>query len=231
MSKSKVRESKKLHYGKYLYKLKIYTQLSSIFRTELQRDGMFGYAKSKIKEMSLPSSSFTIKKRFKYEKSVSNDELKEAIEIIKILEVENENYLLRCEFNNLIIYTSNEGLLEKFDKSSIFVNEFYKPAPECVDFLTQNQNVIIINQPTDYPYKITFGRKKASIELGTWIEKNLDKVKAGTLLLHNLKNGSRWIQGQYIYVKNEKIVLLVKMMAGDNISRIDKMVYKSDIDK
>jgi len=41
----------------------------------------------------------------------------------------------------------------------------------------------------------------------------------------------RWIQGTYMYVRNEHVVMLVQMIVGDNITRIDKLIYKANIDK
>ena len=48
--------------------------------------------------------------------------------------------------------------------------------------------------------------------------------------MENLRTRS-WIQGQYIYVRDENVIFLLQILVGDNISRIDKLVYKDDIDK
>jgi len=56
-----------------------------------------------------------------------------------------------------------------------------------------------------------------------WIEKNPDKVRAGSILLYNIENNIS-TNGQYIYVKDEKVMLLLELMLGQAIRRIDKLV-------
>ena len=49
--------------------------------------------------------------------------------------------------------------------------------------------------------------------------------------MKNLSNEYSYIQGQYIYVRDENVIFLLQLMIGDNISRIDKLVCKANIDK
>lgn len=37
------------------------------------------------------------------------------------------------------------------------------------------------------------------------------------------KNG--WVKGYYFYVRDSKSLFIAQMMVGDNIMRIDKLVY------
>ena len=60
---------------------------------------------------------------------------------------------------------------------------------------------------------------------------NLDKVQVGPTLMENLSKKSSYIQGQYMYARDENIVFLLQIMISDNISRIDKLVCKANIDK
>jgi len=137
---------------------------------------------------------------------------------------------LRCEHQTIIIYTNNLTTLTKLSKNIRTDDiELWEPSKEVVSFLVANANTIIIDKPTDFPYKITFGRKPGKAELADWIDNNSDKVKIGNILLENLRCETRWIQGQYFYVKDEKIIFLLKIMLGDNIGKIDKLVYKGDI--
>jgi DNA primase large subunit len=41
-------------------------------------------------------------------------------------------------------------------------------------------------------------------------------------------NSTAWIKGYYIYVSDEKLVLLLQMLIGNNIQRIDKLVSTAD---
>ena len=39
------------------------------------------------------------------------------------------------------------------------------------------------------------------------------------------------MNGRYIYITNDKVLILFKILAGECIQRIDKLVCASDIDK
>ena len=161
--------------------------------------------------------------------TISFQQLLDADRIYKSLRGATD-YLLRCEHQTIIIYTNNLTTLTKLSKNIRTDDiELWEPSKEVVSFLVANANTIIIDKPTDFPYKITFGRKPGKAELADWIDNNSDKVKIGNILLENLRCETRWIQGQYFYVKDEKIIFLLKIMLGDNIGKIDKLVYKGDI--
>lgn len=227
-----LRETKKLHYGKYLYKLKIYNQLAGIFRTELQRNGKLNFARTKLQEyLSRVKKGETVTKtRWRTEKIIRTEDILDA-NLIYLQLKNSKEYIVRCEYNTLIIYTNDRKLLlDIANKSKISMLELWEPDPSTIAFLQDQSNVILSDVPVYFPYKVTFGRKRPDSSLSTWIEKNRDKVQAGPIFMENLqKNNS--IQGQYLYARDEHIVFLLQMLAGDNIVRIDKLIYKGDIDK
>ena len=55
--------------------------------------------------------------------------------------------------------------------------------------------------------------------------KNITKVKAGDRLIKDLQQG-RDLKGKYLYVKDEKILTIVRLFLHNNIMRIDRLVYK-----
>lgn len=233
MPKLQLHETKKLHYGKYLYKLKLFNQLAGIFRTEQQRNGKLAHAKSKLHEyLQLHANGEPItKSRWRAAVVIPKEELLDANVVYNVLKT-HKDYIVRCEYSTLIIYSNNRTMLLKIvDKLSSSSPELWEPDPVTIGFLKSNQNIILVDTPTRYPYKLTFGRKKANPSLASWIDKNGDKAKAGPVLMENLRSGNSWIQGQYIYVRDENIIFLLQMLVGDNITRIDKLVYKADIDK
>lgn len=225
-------ETKKLHYGKYLYKLKIQNQLAGIFRTELQRNGKLNYARTKLHDYlaRLKRGELVTKSRWRSETIIKPDTIFDANAIY--LQLKNNNdYLLRCEYSTLIIYTNNRTLLlDIVAKLKTATSELWEPDPKTVEFLVNKSDIILTDSEVMFPFKITFGRKKANPSLATWIEKNGDKAQAGHICMNNIRNGN-YLQGQYIYVRDENIVLLLQMIIGDNIQRIDKLVYKGNIDK
>lgn len=233
MSNLKLHEAKRLHYGKYLYKLKTTNTLTSIFRTDLQRNGKLSYAEQRLKEFVQRNKSneiLTLRNRFSKATVIHSHEVDEAYHIYKCLKNAGE-YMIRCESRTLIIYTNDHDLLKKVS-SKLSVNvEIWEPAKSAIDFLTNNQNVILVNQEPKFPWKLTFGKKPGSKILADWIKKNSKNVSIGKVALDHHENEYRWIQGTYMYVRNEHVVMLVQMIVGDNITRIDKLIYKANIDK
>jgi|GEM_PF-2000315 hypothetical protein len=233
MTQLQLHETKKLHYGKYLYKLKLHNQLAGIFRTEQQRNGKLSLAKLKIQEylQQYTEGATLTKSRWRTEVVIPKEDLLDANVVYTILKT-HKDYIVRCEYSTLIIYTNNRSMLLKIvDKLTSSFPELWEPDPTTITFLKRNENIILVDNPTRYPYKLTFGRKKANPSLAAWIDKNGDKAKVGPVLMENLRSGNHWIQGQYIYVRDEHIIFLLQMLVGDNITRIDKLVYKADIDK
>lgn len=234
MNRLKLFESKKLHYKKYLYKLRVSNPLTGIFRTEIQKGKRLEYARSKLEDYLNKEKNGDPLTSTKYRTTVtiSSSDLHEAYEIYKILSNATDEYMLRCEYQALIVYTNNRSLLDKISKKITSRDvEIWEPDQNAVEFLKNNTNVIIVNKVPEFPYKITLGKKPGKPELANWIEKNSNKVQIGSVLLNNLKTSARWIQGQYFYVKDENVIFLMQIMIGDNIGRIDKLVYKADIDK
>lgn len=225
-------QTKKLHYGKYLYKIKIGTPISHIFQKNRQRDNELSFAKSMIDryrdDCNNTKRKISNKKiDFKITKNVVND-----AEVVYNNLIDSSDYIVRCEFMHLMIYTNSESLIDSISSSlSTERYDIWKPDVNTINLLKNSSNLIISNKKVDFPYKLTFGKKRSKSELGKWITKNKDKVKAGSTILLNLLSDNRYINGQYIYVKDEKVLLLIQMMIGDNISRIDKIIYKEDIDK
>lgn len=224
-------ESKKLHYRKYLYKLRINNDLSSIFRTEHQRVNKLSYARNRIDECqsNIKHGHAFIKRPFS-ESRISLEDLRDAKTIYKYL-LDSEDHLIRCEWNTLMIYTNNMALLSSIIKElKVGYVELWKPKKEYEEYLQNNINTIIVNKSPEFNYKVTFGRKKPSKELASWLENNASQVKATAHLIDAIRQYG-YIQGLYVYTKNEKTLLLLQMIASNNISRIDKLIYDATIDK
>lgn len=224
-------ETKKLHYGKYLYKVSIRSQLAHIFRTELQRKGTLAYASSELfkYEENYKAGKTLVKKSWRSEETVSVEDFLCCQKIYRFLK-NSKDYLVRCEYSTLNIYSNNKTFIQKFTTLDT-CTEYYEPDPATINFLTNNANVIVIDKPTNFPIKVTFGRKRAKKELGKWLIANTDKARVGPVLLDNCLEEARWIKGQYVFLRDEKVLFMIQLICGDNISRIDKLVYKEDIDK
>lgn len=224
---SQLNETIKLHYGKYLYKIKILNQLGSIFRTEFQRDGKLSYARKHLNEYNSELQQGKVVKRGRFTDTIiSKEELEDAAHIYKVLRY-GKNYLVRCEYNALIVYSNNLNFINKLKNGIKSHNcEIWAPLSENIDYLKQNKNIIIVDETPELKYKVTFGRKRSSPALADWLAANTDKSKAGSVFIRNCQ-AATWINGQYIYVRDDKVLLLINMLAGDNITKIEELVCRT----
>lgn len=225
-------ETKKLHYNKFLYKMQFRNALAGIFRTEWQRKGNLSYAALKLSEYkyALKNHSVLYKNRWGTKEEVPLSHYRDAQKLYRILRHQS-SYMIRCEYNTVNLYSNDLDFLENINKKISVDTIIWKPDTNNINFLLENKNVIIVDNEPEFMYKVTFGRKSGKKELAKWIANNRDKVVCGPRLYESLQNENRCIQSQYIFAKDEKVVLLLQMIVGDNITRIDKLVSKQNIDK
>lgn len=208
----------------------IATPIAGIFRTEFQRGGKLSYAAKHLNEYSKQAESGQIIRKSRWHRDVVDlEQLEDGYHIYKTLRYARD-YLIRCEMTTLIVYSNNLKFLDRLCKGldTPFV-ELWKPAKTSQEFLQSNKHVVIVNKPSEYKYKISFGRKKAKPELGKWLQANKDKSKAGNIFIKNCIE-ENYINGQYVFLRDDKVLFLVNIIAGDNITRIEQLVFKDDID-
>lgn len=225
----KLYETKKLHYNKYLYKLAVPNQCASYFRTEFQSDGQLGYARQKLDEVNryfVPGKDVVeIPWGWKFLDTIPVAHYYDAIEIFRHLKNKKTEYKVRCESNILILYSNDRKfLIELSNKLRHRFIEFWEPDPKNISLLNQNANIILVNNPPKYEYKVTMGGKKGSSSLAKWIDNNPKLAKIGDVALEECYNNG-YVKGYYFFVKDERSLTLVQMIVGNNIQRIDRMVY------
>jgi hypothetical protein len=225
----------KLHYGKYLYKLVLANRLNHIFRSELQKTGKLAFAKQeldKLTELHLSGKSI-YQQRFRTTVAIGEEHYFDAKVIYESL-IDMDEYKIRVDpYQSLAIYSNEkEPLVELSKKLTISAREFWEPDLETIKLLSGDPNIIISEQPVTLHYKVTLGRSRnnKTSELAGWLKNNKDKSKIGSLALSELEKDG-WVDGFYFFVRDEKVLMLVQMMVGATIRRVDKIVYKGDIDK
>lgn len=226
----KLYETKKLHYRKYLYRFTIYNQLASSFRTEYQKPGKLGLARQKIDELHqnwVPHRD-NIEHRWgpnsRFIDFIDVESYYDAIEIYRLL-YNNENYKVRVESQTLHIYSNDRQFMQQLiNKTRASYKEFYEPNPENIDILLGTDNIIIVDKPPVFEYKITLGKERGSPALAKWAKENNTLCKMGKGTFEENMHES-YVSGLYFYVKNEKTLLLIQMLVGHNIQRIEKLVY------
>jgi hypothetical protein len=228
-------ETKKLFYNKYAYKIVIYNRLASIFRSELQRGNKLSFARAELDRMHAEyDNGVPITKRvFRSDTIIPTEDFFDAQDVYKILKKSSNEYMIRIGIgNDLIIYSHNKEFLLSIGKKVRSTNiKFYEPHVDIKEFLEKNKDVVIVKNQPKFPIKVILGRKKSNlIDLANWLKLNHDKSKVGNRTLSSLEEGL-YVDGLYFYVRDEKVLQLVYLMCGDNIRKIEKLVWQHEIDK
>lgn len=232
--KLKLYETKKLHYNKYLYKLQVRNALNTIFRTEFQKEGPLSFARGKLDELTdlYRRGEPLTRVVFRTTKEINVDDYLDAKDIYTILKTEND-YKVRVEpWPVLYIYSNDRNMLVKLanklrSKSS---PALWEPSLESAKLLLSQSNTILVDTPTDFPIRVTFNTNKVPSEFAKWLRNNRDKSRIGDVALDNIES-SGWCNGLYFHLRDEKVLHLVNLIVGKSIRRIDKLVYKGNIDK
>ena len=219
---SKTYKSTKLFYDAYLYKLQVRTTISNVFRPnhnkEIFRDRLDEYIAA-----SGPSKQDVNVTRYKM---VSYESLSDATHIMNVLLGSDEEFKVRCESYSLIIYTNDLSLLERIaDGVSEYSRcKIWRPLIGSEDYLLSNKSIIVTDKDIVYEYKLYLKNGSNTSTLVNWIRKNPDKAKIGEHTLNSLEN-NYYVTGNYFYVKDSKVLIMVEMVAGKLISKIEKFVH------
>lgn len=227
-------ETKKLFYKKYLYKLSFKFEIGDIFRSWHQRDGSLSYAYNKLIEFNdklYDQKSFEYKK---FRKVVVTKDIVNDGRVIRELLLTNTDYSLRVEMYNLMIYSNSKDELLNICKNLKTVKSFelWEPDSKVTTILSNEKDIIIVNKPSEYLYKLTLEStpKKKNIDgFKGWVSANRDKVKVTDYSLNTVEDG--YWKTFNVYVRDDKVLLLLKMVAPDLIKKVEKIIYKGDIDK
>jgi len=154
-----------------------------------------------------------------------------AKELLKLLENITERKT-RAEIGYLYVYLTSEEDLKSFTENNFcspFIVEVWKPDTGDIKTLLDEENVFILKEPSPYEFRVSVGRTK-NPGLADWLAANSDKCKASDYALQSIRDGD-WIQTVYFYLRDEKILLLVKMIAGNDIKKVERLVYNDNTDK
>lgn len=213
----KYRETKKLFYDEYAYKLSFYNPLAHIFREK-----NFKFARDELDQLQLQFERNEPLERGSFRKRTYDiDSFQECKLLYKEL-TKKDNYKIRVENPNAILYSNNSDWLLKIKCLLKNPIEFYEPK------ILLERNTILVDKPTDYDFRITLN-SNPDPSLAKWIKNNPKLAKAGPVCLQEIENNG-YTRGLYFYVRDEKILRLVSLMLG-KATRVDKIVYSKDLDK
>jgi hypothetical protein len=229
----KLRETKKLHYNKYLYKLSIPNRCASFFRTEFQKDGHLNYARQRLdvlhQHYNRKEAYITVPwgSAQRYYDKIPVEHYYDAIDIYRYLK-NKSNYTIRCESRNLNLYSNDRKfLISLSNKLRHNFIEFWEPAPENTEKLLTGNDIILVAKPPQYKYKIVLGKKKGSPSLAKWIDANPTLAKIGDVAKEQCYNET-WVKGYYFFVRDQKALLVAQMIVGDNIQKLYRLVYRDE---
>jgi len=225
----KQRDTTKLFYGKYAYKVVIRNDLTSVFASYQSKN----YARDVLAKMqsALDNSEDLTIKKWRGEVKVSVFEFERAKNIFRALQA-YPDYRIRAESSySLTIYTNEVKLVDNLEKNvGHGVREVYRPREGIVEFLNNNIETAVVKTPNPYEFRVYFNGSKVDPSFAKWLKANTDKSRVGLSTLQNIENG-HYTSGNYFYIKNEKILTIVRMLVGHNIRKVERLVYIEDIDK
>lgn len=208
-------------------------ELNNIFRTDLQKKKKLSYAKEQLDILTDQyQSNITLhRKAWRTEVTISLPEYFDAMKIYNKLN-QTDAYKLRIDplYTMTIFSNDKEFLLDIANSLNTKSIEFWEPAQEYISILKNNTQIIIVDSPPELQLKVWFNNVRVQNDFGDWIIANSDKCKIGYKALQNVKSHG-FLNGLYMYIRDEKVLNLVTLLAGSSIGRIEKLVYKDDIDK
>ena len=226
-------ESAKLFYSEYLYKLVFRNELNIIFRNELQKKEKLSYARSQLDALTeqYRNNNPLYKKAWRTDVSVDINDYFDAMAVYNTLKKTDE-YKIRIDpYSSVTLFSNNKDfLLELGNKLKTDSAEFHQPNPDYIDILKSNAKIQIVDVLPKLPIKVWFNSNRINTDFANWLHVNNDKCKIGTVALESLENFG-YLNGLYIYLRDEKVLNLVTLLAGSSIRSVEKLIYRGDIDK
>ena len=232
-SKLKLHKSNKLFFSEYLYKLVFRNELNVIFRSDLQKKEKLSYARRELDRLAEDyRNNFPLVKRaWRTDISIANNDYFDAMTVYSALKHSNE-YKLRIDpYSKITLFSNNkEFLVDLGSKLKTDTSEFWEPCANYVELLQSKTKIQIVDEPPALPLKVWFNSTRVNQDFASWIHANRDKCKIGKIALDSLENYG-YMNGLYIYLRDDKVLSLVTLLAGASIRSVEKLVYRGDIDK
>ncbi len=218
-------ESNKLFYNKYLYKFVFSNSLAIIFR-----DKNFNYAKEVLDDLHYKAEKGKSLVRLAGYRhfNVSKSEFHECVSLYHEFRSTSVDYKFRIENPCIHVYCNDKAWMLNLATKIDTALEFWQPAANVVKYL--QPNVILVDKHTGYDYKVTLGDFKVDSGFSNWIDNNLNKIKIGSVARQQIASNG-YCANFYFYVRDERVLNLIKLIIAPSIRRIDKLVCKQDIDK
>lgn len=226
-------ETKKLFFGKYMYRITFCSPLAHYFHktssfnaTIKNLEKIINDAQELIRKYNAPAKI----KRWNRHYTVDADHLHQLEKFKDILVEYDGEFRSRTEMNNVSVYTNDEKMINKIISSidNKDITEVIKPNPNSKHILEENNEVYIVNKPSEYKYRvIVSGSVQNSKNLADWLENNKEKIKASSCAINGFKF-EYWMSNLIFYVRDDKVLTMAQMMLGKNIKQVQKLIFVGD---
>ena len=150
----------------------------------------------------------------------------------KNLRKKSNDYKLRIDpYSTVTLFSNNKDfLLELGSRLRTNTTQFWEPNPDHINILKSKTKIQIVDEIPKLPLKVWFNSTRINQDFANWLRANDDKCKIGKIALQSLEDYG-YLNGLYIYLRDEKILNLVTLLAGSSIRSVEKLVYRGNIDK
>lgn len=210
------KQTVKLFWGKYQYKLVLYCDITHVF------SGSLGRAQQLLSDYQKEHRAYSIHGRpHKY----TPENLHTAAQLLNFLLCDGD-YKTRSEFRTFSVYSNDAEALINLAKQVTrgHAREFWKPL-EGTDTVLSNDSIILKNR-IDFAYRVTLGAGKNQ-GFAVFVENNPNLIKIGKVLLTRIKQG-RQTNGSYFYARDKKTLHLCELLLPQ-IRKIEKIIFQEDI--
>jgi len=215
----KLLESRKLFFSEYLYKLVFRNELNSIFRSDLQKKEKLSYARRELDRLAEDyRNNFPLFKRaWRTDIPIANNDYFDAMTLYSALKNSNE-YKLRIDpYSTITLFSNNrEFLLTLGNKLNTTAVKFWEPNVAYIELLKSKTKIQIVDEVPKLPLKVWFNSTRVNKDFANWLRANDDKCKIGKIALESLESYG-YLNGLYIYLRDEKVLSLVTILAGASI--------------
>lgn len=200
------KETKKLFYGKYQYKIILVASGVHVFRGGNIDDSFRKLSMLQVQTDTKYTSAYHLK---------SQKDLNYLFEIYRCF-TEMTDYSVRVETPLLTVYTNNEADIQKLADIDYDTTKYiYKPRIN----LSVGEVVSIL--PYDYKVTVRSDTHDAFVE---WAQK-FDTIRMPNSCYNNLLSSTRWKSSEsYFYITGEKTLTMAKIHLGSSIKKIEKII-------
>lgn len=211
------KQTKKLFYGTYQYKIVLVCAGAGWFRNKDWDHTAQMLAKVDLNKNSAQQPTYT---RFTGTSIRTKEDLDYALDLLKLLR-KLEDIDLRVESPWISLYTNTEKNIAKITKlGEARIKYVSVPAK---DTILEAGTVIL--PKVNFDYKITMGRTTQNYSTFIDWADTSSKLKLTKTCRKQLSSNASW-GGSYFYVTGDKNLMLTKMHLGGTIAKIERVTKK-----